>query len=182
MRFVNTSLPGVVQITPNVYEDERGFFMETWHAERFTANGIDAVFVQDNASRSTKGTLRGIHYQVEQAQGKLIRVVAGEIFDVAVDLRKSSPMYGQWVGQVLSAENKWLLWVPPGFGHGFLVMSDDAEVDYRCTDYYAREHERTVRWDDPDIAIDWPLGDGATPTVSAKDAAAPLFNDAETLA
>lgn len=182
MRFVNTSLPGVVRITPNVFEDERGFFMETWHAERFAADGIDAEFVQDSASRSAKGTLRGIHYQIEHTQGKLVRVVAGEIFDVAVDLRKSSTTYGQWVGELLSADNKRQLWIPPGFGHGFLVLSEVAEVNYKFTDYYAREHERTVRWDDPHVAIDWPLSDGAAPTVSAKDAAAPLFNDAETFA
>ena len=180
MRIVNTSLPGVVCISPTVFEDERGFFMETWHSRQFAENGIDANFVQDNASRSAKGTLRGIHYQIEQAQGKLIRVVDGEIFDVAVDLRKSSSTYGKWVGELLSAENKRQLWIPPGFGHGFLVLSDVAEVNYKCTDYYAREHERSVRWDDPDIAIDWPLSDGATPILSAKDAAAPCLNNAET--
>lgn len=180
MNFVNTSLPGVIQITPDVFEDERGFFMETWHSQQFAESGIDADFVQDNASRSAKGTLRGIHYQIEQAQGKLIRVVAGEIFDVAVDLRKSSSTYGQWVGELLSAENKRQLWIPPGFGHGFLVLTDIAEVDYKCTDYYAPKHERSIRWDDPDMAIDWPLSDGMTPTLSAKDAAAPYFNNAET--
>jgi dTDP-4-dehydrorhamnose 3,5-epimerase len=180
MYFSETSLSGVKRIFPTVFEDERGFFMETWHSRRFAENGIDVDFVQDNASRSAKGTLRGIHYQIEQAQGKLIRVVDGEIFDVAVDLRKSSSTYGKWVGELLSAENKQQLWIPPGFGHGFLVLSDVAEVNYKCTDYYAREHERSVRWDDPDIAIDWPLSDGATPILSAKDAEAPRLSNAET--
>ena len=180
MKLTESTLPEVFLITPTVIEDERGFFMETWHSRRFAEGGIDAEFVQDNASRSAKGTLRGIHYQIEQAQGKLIRVVDGEIFDVAVDLRKSSSTYGKWVGELLSAENKRQLWIPPGFGHGFLVLSDIAEVNYKCTDYYAKEHERSVRWDDPDIAIDWPLCDGATPNLSEKDASASLFIDAET--
>ena len=180
MKFVPTDLPEVIRIEPTVHGDERGFFMETWQARRFREAGIDGEFVQDNFSHSSKGTLRGLHYQIEHAQGKLVRVVQGEVYDVAVDLRKSSPQYGQWVGEVLSAENKHQLWVPPGFGHGFLVLSETAEFEYKCTDYYAPEFERAIRWDDPDIAIEWPLLDGEQPILSSKDAAAPLLNDAET--
>lgn len=182
MKFVETSLPGVIRIEPRIFSDERGFFMETWQARRFHDVGIDADFVQDNFSHSSKGTLRGLHYQIQQPQGKLVRVVSGEVFDVAVDLRKSSPAFGQWVGEVLSAENKNQLWVPPGFGHGFLVLSDMAEFEYKCTDYYAPEFERAIRWDDPDIGIDWPLPDGEQPVLSVKDADAPFFQDAETYA
>ena len=180
MKFVETRLPGPVKIIPTVHQDERGYFMEIWQAERCRDAGIDADFVQDNVSQSSKGTLRGLHYQIKQPQGKLLRVVSGEVFDVAVDLRKSSPNFGQWVGEVLSAENKHQLWVPPGFGHGFLVLSDMAEFVYKCTDYYAPEFERTIRWDDPDIYIEWPLPAGERPVLSAKDAAAPFLKDAET--
>jgi len=154
--------------------------METWQSQRFSAFGIDAEFVQDNFSHSTQGTLRGLHYQIEQPQGKLVRVVSGEVFDVAVDLRRSSASFGQWVGEILSAENRRQLWIPPGFGHGFLVLSDIAEFEYKCTDYYAPEFERAIRWDDPDIAIEWPLGSGELPVLSERDAAAPLLKDAET--
>jgi dTDP-4-dehydrorhamnose 3,5-epimerase len=182
MKFVETSLPGPVKIIPTVHQDERGYFMEIWQAERCRDAGIDADFVQDNVSQSSKGTLRGLHYQIKQPQGKLLRVVSGEVFDVAVDLRKSSPNFGQWVGEILSAENKHQLWVPPGFGHGFLVLSDTAEFVYKCTDYYAPEFERTIRWDDPDIGIEWPLPVGERPVLSAKDAAAPVLKDAEAYA
>ena len=182
MKFVETSLPGPVKIIPTVHQDERGYFMEIWQAERCRDAGIDADFVQDNVSQSSKGTLRGLHYQIKQPQGKLLRVVSGEVFDVAVDLRKSSPNFGRWVGEILSAENKHQLWVPPGFGHGFLVLSDMAEFVYKCTDYYAPDFERTIRWDDPDIDIEWPLPAGERPVLSAKDAAAPFLKDAETYA
>ena len=182
MKFVETSLPGPIKIIPSVHKDERGYFMETWQAERYRGAGIDADFVQDNVSQSSKGTLRGLHYQINQPQGKLLRVVSGEVFDVAVGLRKSSPQYGQWVGVVISSENKHQLWVPPGFGHGFLVLSDSAEFVYKCTDYYAPEFERAIRWDDPDIGIEWPLSAGEHPVLSAKDAAAPFLKDAETYA
>jgi dTDP-4-dehydrorhamnose 3,5-epimerase len=182
MKFVETRLPSVIRIEPTVHGDERGYFMETWQAQRFNEAGIRDDFVQDNFSQSSKRTLRGLHYQIEMAQGKLVRVVQGEVFDVAVDLRKSSPQYGQWVGEVLSAENKHQLWVPPGFGHGFLVLSKKAEFEYKCTDYYAPEFERSIRWDDPDIGIDWPLVDGELPTLSSKDTVAPFFKDAETYA
>ena len=179
MEFVETSLPGTVRIIPTVHQDERGYFMETWQAERCRGAGIDADFVQDNVSQSSKGTLRGLHYQLNQSQGKLLRVASGEVFDVAVDLRKSSPQYGQSVGEVLSAENKHQLWVPPGFGHGFLVLSETAEFEYKCTDYYAPDFERAIRWDDPDIGIQWPLVNCEQPILSSKDAAAPLLKDAE---
>ncbi len=179
MKFVPTDLPDVIRIEPTVHGDERGFFMETWQARRFHEAGIDGEFVQSNVSHSSKGTLRGLHYQIEHSQGKLVRVVQGEVFDVAVDLRKSSPHYGQWVGEVLSAENKHQLWVPPGYGHGFLVLSDTAEFEYKCTEYYAPEFERAIRWDDPDLGIEWPLLDGKQPMLSSKDAGAPFFRDAE---
>jgi len=182
MKFVETSLPGVIRIEPRIFSDERGFFMETWQAQRFRDAGIDVEFVQDNLSHSSKGTLRGLHYQIQQSQGKLVRVVSGEVFDVAVDLRKSSPNFGRWVGEILSAKDKHQLWVPPGFGHGFLVLSDTADFEYKCTDYYAPEFERAIRWDDPDIGIDWPLPSGRQPVLSAKDAAAPFLKDAETYA
>ena len=180
MKFLGTGLPGVIKIEPAVHSDDRGFFMETWQARRFSDAGISEDFVQDNFRHSSKGTLRGLHYQIEQAQGKLVRVVQGEVYDVAVDLRKSSPQYGRWSGEVLSAENKHQLWVPPGFGHGFLVLSASAEFEYKCTDYYAPEFERSIRWDDPDIGIEWPLVDGLEPTLSSKDADAPFLKDAET--
>lgn len=182
MKFVETSLPGPVKIIPAVHEDARGFFMETWQAKQFSDAGIDAEFLQDNFSRSSKGTLRGLHYQIKQPQGKLVRVVSGEVFDVAVDLRKSSPTFGQWIAEILSAENKHQLWVPPGFGHGFLVLSDTAEFEYKCTDYYAPEFERSIRWDDPDIGIEWPLATGEQPELSARDRAAPRLKNAETYA
>ena len=182
MKFVKTSLPGVIRIEPVVHSDGRGYFMETWQARRFHDAGIDATFVQDNSSQSSIGTLRGLHYQIQQPQGKLVRVVAGEVFDVAVDLRKASPSFGQWVGETLSAANRCQLWVPPGFAHGFLVLSDTAVFDYKCTDFYAPEFERTIRWDDPDIGIEWPLATGVQPVLSAKDAAAPFLKDAETYA
>jgi dTDP-4-dehydrorhamnose 3,5-epimerase len=182
MEFTATRIPDVIVIDPVVFEDARGFFMETWQARKYDAAGIDAVFVQDSHSRSTQGTVRGLHYQIEQAQGKLIRVIQGEAFDVLVDLRKSSPTCGQWVGEVLSAGNRKIIWVPPGFAHGFQVLSESAEFEYRCTDYYAPEHERTIRWDDPDIGVDWPLKAGQEPLMSEKDLAGVAFADAEVYA
>ena len=182
MEFVETRLPGVILITPKVHTDDRGFFMETWQARHFLEAGIDANFVQDNFSQSSHGTLRGLHYQIRQTQGKVVRVVAGEVFDVAVDLRKSSPQFGRWVGEILSAKNKRQLWIPPGFAHGFLVLSDIAAFEYKCTDYYAPEFERSIRWDDPSIGIDWPIGEGEAPLLSARDASAPYLNEAEAYA
>ena len=180
MKFVPTELPEVIRIVPTVHEDERGYFMETWQARRFHEAGINRDFVQDNFSQSSKGTLRGLHYQIEQAQGKLVRVVSGEVFDVAVDMRRSSPNFGKWAGEILSADNKHQLWVPPGFAHGFLVLSDTAKFEYKCTDYYAPEFERSVRWDDPEIGISWPLEEGEQPVLSPKDREAPLLGDADT--
>ena len=160
MKFTPMRIPDLVLVEPRVFLEERGFFMETWQARAFAEAGLDLRFVQDNHSRSRQGVLRGLHYQVRQTQGKLVRVVQGEVYDVAVDLRRGSPTLGQWVGVTLSAENKRQLWVPPGFAHGFYVTSEDAEFVYKCTDFYAPEHERSLRWDDPALAIDWPLVDG----------------------
>lgn len=182
MKFIETSLPGVIRIEPAVHSDGRGFFMETWQATRFRDAGIEADFVQDNFSHSSKGTLRGLHYQIQRPQGKLVRVVSGEVFDVAVDLNKSSASFGRWAGVILSAENKHQLWVPPGFAHGFLVLSEAAEFEYKCSDFYAPEFERSIRWDDPEIGIEWPLPAGQRPVLSSKDAGAPFFKDAETYA
>lgn len=171
MKFTPTELPGVVLVEPQVFGDNRGFFMETWQQYTFADGGVDVRFVQDNHSRSARGVLRGMHIQTQHTQGKLVRVVAGEIYDVAVDLRKDSPRFGQWVGVLLSADNKHQLWVPPGFGHGFYTLSDSADVIYKCTDVYAPAHERTLRWDDPTVGIRWPLVDGAAPTLATKDQA-----------
>lgn len=182
MQFIETSLAGVIKILPKVHKDARGYFMETWQKQRFRDAGIKVEFVQDNFSHSARHTLRGLHYQIEQPQGKLVRVVAGKVFDVAVDLRRSSPNFGRWVGETLSAENKHQLWVPPGFGHGFLVLSETAEFEYKCTKFYAPEFERSVRWDDPDIGIDWPLIAEAKPVLSPKDESAPFLSGAETYA
>lgn len=182
MEFTETQIPDVIVIDPVVYEDERGFFMETWQEKKFREAGIDAKFVQDSHSRSSYGTLRGLHYQLSQPQGKLIRVLHGEAFDVAVDLRKSSPTFGQWVGEVLSAGNRKLIWIPPGFAHGFLVLSEYADFEYHLTDFYAPSHERTICWNDPDLAIAWPLTPGQEPLLSEKDAAGVRLKDADVYA
>ena len=179
MKFTPTKIPDVIVVEPDVFGDNRGFFMESWHAEKFAAGGIAADFVQDNQSRSVQGILRGLHYQITKPQGKLVRVLSGEVFDVAVDLRKNSATFGQWVGLRLNAENKKMLWVPPGFAHGFYVISQQADFFYKCSDFYAPEYERAIRWDDPDLAIDWPLVEGNPPVLAPKDAAAAAFKDAE---
>jgi len=174
MHVVPTEIPGVVILEPKVFGDDRGFFFESFNARTFAAAvGTDVTFVQDNHSRSRRGVLRGLHYQVERPQGKLVRVVAGVIFDVAVDIRPGSPTFGRWTGVELTADNKRQLWVPPGLAHGFVVQSETAEVLYKTTDYYAPEHERTLRWDDPDLAIDWGLTE--PPLVSEKDARGHAF-------
>ncbi len=180
MNVVSTSVPDVKVIEPTVYGDARGFFFESFHRQRF-ADTVDSSvqFVQDNHSRSAQWILRGLHYQIHQAQGKLVRVIAGEIFDVAVDIRRHSPTFGQWVGETLSADNKRQLWVPAGFAHGFLVLSDTADVLYKTTDYYAPAHERAIRWDDPQLAIAWPLPSDREPLLSSKDLAASSFAKAE---
>ena len=179
MKFVPSRIPDVVVIEPKVFSDQRGAFMETWEARRFADAGLDYRFVQDNHSRSTQGTLRGLHYQIRRPQGKLVRVITGNVFDVAVDLRRSSATFGHWVGERLSAQNRKMMWVPPGFAHGFYVLSEVAEFLYKCSDFYAPEHERAIRWDDADLAIDWPLIDGCAPLVSAKDAQARSLTQAE---
>lgn len=170
MEFRSTSLPEVVLIDPKVYGDNRGFFMEVFRSEQFIKAGINSQFVQDNHSGSAQGTLRGLHYQIKHVQGKLVRVVAGHIFDVAVDLRRRSPTFGQWIGQHISAQNKLQIWIPEGFAHGFYVLSDWAEVVYKVTDYYAPQWERTLLWNDPEVGIDWPLMSDEHPILSAKDA------------
>ena len=182
MRATRLAIPDVVLIEPKVFGDDRGFFMESFNQRAFNAaTGTDHRFVQDNHSRSGRGVLRGLHYQIRQPQGKLVRVTSGAVFDVAVDLRKSSPTFGQWVGAELSDDNHHQLWVPPGFAHGFLVLSNSADFLYKTTDYYAPEHERSLAWNDPDLAIAWPEV-GAAPTLSAKDAVAPSLARAETFA
>ncbi|GAA4408266.1 dTDP-4-dehydrorhamnose 3,5-epimerase [Quisquiliibacterium transsilvanicum] len=169
MNVISTTLPGVLLIEPRVFGDDRGFFFESFNARAFReATGVTLDFVQDNHSHSRRDVLRGIHYQVRQAQGKLVRAVSGEVFDVAVDLRRGSPSFGRWEGFVLSAQNRRMLWVPPGFGHGFLVLSESADFLYKTTDYWAPEHERCLVWNDPGVGIDWPL-DGRAPALSAKD-------------
>ena len=180
MKTEATALPGVLLITPRVFGDDRGFFLESWNAQTFADAGLDLDFVQDNHSRSARGVLRGLHYQLHNPQGKLVRVTQGSVFDVAIDLRRSSPNFGQWVGVTLSDANKAMLWVPPGFGHGFVVTSDSADFQYKCTTLYAPADEHCIRWDDPAIGIAWPL-DGA-PLVSGKDAAGKLLADAEVFA
>ncbi len=179
MKVIETDIPGVLVFEPVVHGDERGYFMETYRADFFAECGVPGPFVQDNQSSSGRGVLRGLHYQIRHPQGKLVRVVAGRVFDVAVDLRRSSPTCGRWTGVELSAENRRQFWVPPGFGHGFLVLSEQAEFFYKCTDYYAPEHERVIRFDDPDLGIDWPVSSDMTIVVSDKDRQGSAFSGAE---
>ena len=181
MNVIQTNLPEVFIIEPRVFGDDRGFFYESFNAKKFAElTGVEASFVQDNHSLSAKNVLRGLHYQIRQPQGKLVRVVAGEVFDVAVDIRRSSPTFGQWAGVVLSAENKRQMWIPTGFAHGFLVLSDSAEFLYKTTDYWAPEHERCLQWDDPAVGIQWPLV--GAPVMSAKDQQGQLLANAEVFA
>ncbi|SMC86426.1 dTDP-4-dehydrorhamnose 3,5-epimerase [Rhizobium sp. RU36D] len=179
MQATQTSIPDVIILEPKVFGDDRGFFLESFNARTFERlTGVDRNFVQDNHSKSSRHVLRGLHYQIQQPQGKLVRVVAGEVFDVAVDLRRSSPTFGKWVGVALSAENKKQLWVPEGFAHGFVVLSENAEFVYKTTDFYAPEHERSLLWNDPAVGIDWPFE--GEPKLAAKDAAAVTLDKAET--
>lgn len=179
MNVISTDIPDVKIVEPKVFGDDRGFFFESFNQKVFAEQtGVTADFVQDNHSKSVRGVLRGLHYQIQQPQGKLVRVCAGEVFDVAVDIRQNSPYFGKWVGCLLSAENKRQLWVPPGFAHGFLVLSDMAEFLYKTTDYYAPQYERSIRWNDPEIGIDWPL-DGIEVKLSAKDKEGQLLKDAD---
>ena len=178
MKVIPTPLPGVLLIEPAVFGDARGFFLESWNQRRFAdATGVDLPFVQDNHSRSARHVLRGIHYQLVRPQGKLVRVASGEVFDVAIDLRRSSPTFGRWYGCRLDAIAHRQLWIPPGFGHGFVVLSETADFLYKTTEYWHPEHERSVAWNDPALGIDWMLG-GAAPILAAKDAAAPRLADA----
>ena len=179
MKFISTSLPGVMLIEPQCFRDARGFFMETFQARHFAEAGLPSAFVQDNHSASCQGTLRGLHYQVSNVQGKLARVVVGEVFDVAVDLRRSSPTFGKWVSMLLSAQNQLQVYIPPGFAHGFYAASAWAEILYKTTEPYNPQAERTLLWNDPTLAIPWPLVDGQPPLLSAKDARGALFTEAE---
>ena len=178
MRFIPTPIPDVIVIEPKVFTDERGFFLEGYQKQFFSEAGIPFDFVQDNHSKSQQGVLRGLHYQIQQPQGKLVRVIAGEVFDVAVDVRKSSPTFGKWVGNYLSSENKKMLWIPAGFAHGFFVTSPVAEMLYKATDYYAPQRECTIVWDDPIINIDWHTN-GVTPILSPKDRTGKHLEEAE---
>jgi dTDP-4-dehydrorhamnose 3,5-epimerase len=178
VNVIQTAIPGVLVIEPVVRADARGFFVEVWQEQRYRSAGIDLPFVQDNHSRSGRGTLRGLHYQLQQAQGKLVRVAAGEVFDVAVDLRRSSPTFGRWVSTILSGENHRQIWIPPGFAHGFYVMSESADLLYKCTDLYAPQYDRTLQWNDPELGVEWPLS-GELPILSAKDQAGASLRDAE---
>lgn len=181
MNVIKTNLPEVLVIEPKIFGDDRGFFYESFNAKKFAElSGVEASFVQDNHSLSAKNVLRGLHYQIRQPQGKLVRVVAGEVFDVAVDIRRSSPRFGQWTGIALSAENKRQMWIPAGFAHGFMVISESAEFLYKTTDYWAPEHERCLQWDDPTVGVQWPL-QGA-PVMSAKDQQGQLLANAEVFA
>ncbi len=177
MKLIPTAIPEVWVIEPKVFGDERGFFYESYNRRVLAELGLEGEFVQDNHSRSVKDVLRGLHYQIQHAQGKLVRVISGEVFDVAVDLRKSSPSFGKWVSATLSAENKRMLWIPPGFAHGFLTISESAEFLYKSSDYWHPEHERCIVWDDPDLAIAWPLS--GEPQLAAKDKAGARLTDAE---
>ncbi len=170
MNFLSTDIPGVILVEPDVHRDERGFFLESYHADKYREGGIDAVFIQDNHSRSGRGTLRGLHMQLAHPQGKLVRVIEGEVFDVAVDVRRGSPTFARFVAVTLSASDHRQLYIPPGFAHGFIVTSDAAEFEYKCSDFYDPSSELGIAWDDPEIAIPWPID---TPVLSAKDAAAP---------
>ncbi|MBI1733474.1 MAG: dTDP-4-dehydrorhamnose 3,5-epimerase [Gammaproteobacteria bacterium] len=179
MEWISTSIPDVILIKPDVHGDARGYFKEVWNRREFARRGIAADFVQDNESRSRQGILRGLHYQISRPQGKLIRVTEGEIFDVAVDLRRSSPFFGKWVGMNLTAAGHDLLWIPEGFAHGFYVLSESAVLAYKCTDFYAPDLERTILWNDRDVGIPWPLVNGAPPQLSEKDARGTILAAAE---
>jgi dTDP-4-dehydrorhamnose 3,5-epimerase len=177
MKVQSTQIPEVLIVEPTVFGDDRGFFLESFNEREMRNIGIDAHFVQDNHSRSQRNVLRGLHYQISQPQGKLVRVVSGKVYDVAVDVRRDSQAFGKWVGVELSAENKRMLWMPPGLAHGFVVLSESADFLYKATDYYAQEFERTILWNDPDLAIEWPLA--GQPILSSRDAAAKTFREAE---
>jgi dTDP-4-dehydrorhamnose 3,5-epimerase len=180
MQIIDTALDSVKIIEPKVFGDDRGFFMESWNKKMFEDSGLPSHFVQDNHSRSSQGVLRGLHYQLKNAQGKLVRVTSGEVFDVAVDMRKSSAQFGQWTGVLLSESNKRQLWVPPGFAHGFYVVSESADFQYKCTDFYLPEYERSLLWNDPTVGIEWPIIEGFEPQLAVKDAAGSLLAQCDT--
>lgn len=180
MNISPTNLNDCVVLDPIVHGDERGFFIESWNSRTFEEAGLNIEFVQDNHSRSARGVLRGLHFQVNTPQGKLVRVTRGSVYDAVVDLRRSSSTFGDWFGLELSEQNQRMLWVPPGFAHGFLVLSETADFQYKCTEYYSPRDDRGIRWNDPEIGIEWPLVDGIEPTLSEKDGAAPFLSDAET--
>lgn len=182
MQFEPTRIPDVILIKPKVFGDSRGYFLETWQEKRFAEAGIPVKFVQDNHSHSQQYTLRGMHYQIQQAQGKLVRVTRGAVFDVAIDLRRNSSTFGQWVGAELDDIHHHMLWVPPGFAHGFLALSAEVDFLYKCTDFYAPQHERTIRWNDPAVGIEWPLPAGQQPIIAPRDAQAGGIKDAECFA
>jgi len=182
MKIIPTNIPDVLILEPQVFGDARGFFLETWNSKTFADAGLNLNFVQDNHSRSGQGILRGMHYQIQNPQGKLVRVTSGKVFDVAVDLRQSSPTFGQWACAELSADNHRMMWVPPGFAHGFYVMSESADFLYKCTDFYAPAYDRSLRWDDPTVGIEWPLINGTQPTISAKDEAGKSWQEADKFA
>jgi dTDP-4-dehydrorhamnose 3,5-epimerase len=182
MEFIPTRLPEVILIKPKVFGDARGFFLESWQQHKFAEAGIHANFVQDNHSRSSQWTLRGMHFQIQNTQGKLVRVTQGSVFDVAIDVRRSSPNFGKWVGVELDDINHHMLWVPPGFAHGFLALSESVDFLYKVTDIYAPQHERTIRWDDADVGIEWPLPSGVMPKLAARDAQASGIKDVEVFA
>jgi dTDP-4-dehydrorhamnose 3,5-epimerase len=179
VNIVRTAIPEVVIIEPKVFPDDRGYFYETYQSKNYAQAGVSTDFPQDNQSRSMRHVIRGMHYQIQQPQGKLVRVVSGSVFDVAVDIRRSSPTFGKWVGAELSAQNKHQFWIPVGFAHGFYVLSEWAEVLYKASDYYAPQWERCIRWNDPQIAIQWPIPEGMNPIVSAKDSQGKLLSDAD---
>lgn len=179
MRIIAEPISGLLVLEPKVYKDDRGFFMETWKKEVFTELGIKEEFVQDNHSKSNEGTLRGLHYQVNKVQGKLVRVTQGEVFDVAVDLRMNSSTYGKWHGEILSERNKSLMWIPPGFAHGFYVLSETAEFQYKCSNYYSSVDERCIKWDDADLNIQWPIPPSTSPIISDKDAKGHAFSSVQ---
>ncbi len=179
MKVIPTELPECLILEPNVHADDRGFFLESWNRKTFEEIGLDVDFVQDNHSVSSRGVLRGIHYQIEKPQGKLVRITQGSVFDVAVDLRRRSPTFGRWTATRLSMENMRMLWIPPGFGHAFLVLSEQAHFQYKCTEFYSPEHDRGIRWDDPEIGIEWPVETSFEPKLSEKDIALPLLKNAE---
>ena len=179
MEFIPTRLPEVVLIKPKVFGDERGFFLESWQQKKFADAGIHADFVQDNHSHSSQWILRGMHYQIQNTQGKLVRVSRGAVYDVAIDVRRSSPRFGEWVGVELSDVNHQMMWIPPGFAHGFLTLTEKVDFMYKCTELYSPQYERCIRWDDPDVGIQWPLPVGVSPQLAARDAQAPGIRNAE---